>query len=77
MQKTLQPPEKITKWEYLDEILHEITQSSDVEIGLLIGANWSKALEPSKIIPSRNGGPYAFRTILGWCVVAQRKKRLI
>ena len=29
-------PEKIAKWEYLDEILHEISQSSDVEIGLLI-----------------------------------------
>ena len=70
-------PEKIAKWEYLDEILHEISQSSDVEIGLLIGANWSKALEPNKIIPSRNGGPDAFRTILGWCVVAQCKKRLI
>ena len=62
-------PEKIAKWEYLDEILHEISQSSDVEIGFLIGANCSKALEPNKIIPRRNGGPYAFRTILGWCVV--------
>ena len=62
-------PEKIAKWEYLDEILHEISQSSDVEIGLLIGANCSKALEPNKIIPRKNGGLYAFRTILGLCVV--------
>ena len=66
--------EKISKWEYLDEILHEISQSSDVEIGLLIGANCSKALEPNKIIPSRNGGPYAFKTILGWCVVGPVQK---
>ena len=66
--KDIATPEKIAKWEYLDEILHEISQSSDVEIGLLIGANCSKALEPNKIIPSRNDGPYAFRTIPGWCV---------
>ena len=69
-------PEKIAKWEYLDEILHEISQSSDVEIGLLIGANCSKALEPNKIIPSRNGKPYAFRTILGWCVVGPVQKEV-
>ena len=35
-----------------------------MEIGLLIRANCSKALEPNKIIPSRNSGSYAFRTIL-------------
>ena len=69
-------PEKIAKREYLDEILREISQSSDVEIGLLIGANCSKALEPNKIIPSRNGGPYAFRTILGWCVVGPVQKEV-
>ena len=69
-------PEKIAKWEYLDEILHEISQSSDVEIGLLTGANCSKALEPKKIIPNRNGGPYAFRTILGLCVVGPMQKQV-
>ena len=61
--------EKITKWEYLHEILQEISQLSDVEIGLLIGANCSKALKPNKIIPSKNGGSYTLRTILGWHVV--------
>ena len=45
-------------------------------IGLLIGANCLKALEPNKIIPSRNGGPYAFRTILGWCVVGPVQKEV-
>ena len=62
-------PKKYAKWQYLDEMLHEISQSSGVKIGFLIGANCSKALEPNKIIPRRNGGHYAFRTILGWCVV--------
>ena len=70
-------PEKIAQWEYLDEILHEISQSSAVEIALLIGANCLKALEPNKIISSRNGRPYAFRTILGQCVLGPVLKRLI
>ena len=37
-------PEKIACWEYLDETPREISQSSDVEIGLQIGASCSKAL---------------------------------
>ena len=48
---------------------YEISQSFDVKIGLLIGGNCSNALEPNRIIPSRNGRSYDFRTILGWCVV--------
>ena len=69
-------PEKIAKREYLDEIHREISQSSDVDIGLLIGANCSKSLEPNKIIPSRNGKPHAFRTILRWCVVGPVQKEV-
>ena len=68
--------EKVAKWEYLDEILHEISQSYDVEIGFLIGANCSKAMEPNKIIPSRNSRSYAFRTILGWFVVGPVQKEV-
>ena len=69
-------PEKKARWEYLDETLKEISQSSDVEIGLLIEANCSKALEPNKIIPSRNCRSYAFRTILGWCAVGPVQKEV-
>ena len=36
---------------------------------MLIGANCMKALEPLKIIPSKDGGPYAYQTKLGWCIV--------
>ena len=35
-------PEKIARWKYLDETLQEISQSSEVEVGLLIGANCAK-----------------------------------
>ena len=62
-------PEKVSKWKYLDSIKSEITQTDDIEIGMLIGANCMKALEPLKIIPSKDGGPYAYQTKLGWCIV--------
>ena len=28
-----------------------------------------KALEPVEIIASQDGGPYAYKTKLGWCIV--------
>ena len=39
------------------------------EVSLLIGANCVCALESKEVISSQNGGPYAFKTLLGWCVV--------
>ena len=36
---------------------------------MLIGANCMKALEPMEIISSRNGGPHAYKTKLGWCII--------
>ena len=62
-------PEKIRKWKYLERIAGEITQGQCISIGLLIGGNCSKALEPLEVIPSEQGGPYAFKTLLGWCIV--------
>ena len=62
-------PEKIRKWKYLERIAGEITQGQRISIGLLIGGNCSKALEPLEVIPSEQGGPYAFKTLLGWCIV--------
>ncbi|XP_078665790.1 uncharacterized protein LOC144908131 [Branchiostoma floridae x Branchiostoma belcheri] len=40
----------------------------DAEIGLLIGNNVPKAMEPWQIINSEGEGPYAVRTLLGWSV---------
>ena len=62
-------PEKIRKWKYLERIADEISQGQGISIGLLIGGNCSKALEPLEVIPSEQGGPYAFKTLLGWCIV--------
>ena len=61
---------KIKKWKYLNPITVEITQHHDIEIGILIGANCMKALEPVEIIASKDGGPYAYKTKWGWCIVA-------
>ena len=41
----------------------------NIKIGLLIGANCPRALEPEVVLPSKDGGSYAYRTVLGWCVV--------
>ena len=62
-------PEKVSKWKYLDSIKLEITQTDDIEIGMLVGASCMKALELLKVIPSKDGGPYPYQTKLGWCIV--------
>ena len=60
---------KLEKWKYLHCIKDEVCISDNADVGILIGANCGKALEPIKVISSQNGGPYAFQTLLGWCVV--------
>ena len=67
--KEVATPDKIEEWDYLKTISPEITQIDDVEVGLLIGANCMKALEPLKVIASNTGGPYAYQTRLVWCIV--------
>ena len=62
-------PDKIKRWEYLKPISKVITQMDNIDVGMLIGENCMKALEPMEIISSRNGGPYPHRTKLGWCIV--------
>ena len=62
-------PEKIKRKKYLETIGGEITQGQCISVGLLIGGNCSKALEPLEVIPSEQCGPYAFKTLLGWCIV--------
>ena len=42
--------------------MNQLTCSDDVSVWLLIRATFTKALEPIKILQSRNGGPYAFKT---------------
>ena len=67
-------PLKLKKWHKLDCITDKIASDDAVSIdavsiNVLIGANCTKALEPIDFIASKNGGPYALETVLGWCVV--------
>ena len=62
-------PAKLKQWNYLQRIIGKITQDSSIKVEMLIGANCIKALEPLEVIPSQEDGPYAFRTLLGWCIV--------
>ena len=47
----------------IDSIKSEITQTDDIETGMLIVANCMKVLEPRKSIP------YANQAKLDWCIV--------
>ena len=51
-----------------------ITQTYDIEIGMLIEANCMKAMEPLKITLSKDGGRYVYQTKLGWCITGPIQK---
>ena len=57
--------EELARWPYLSEI--QIPKIK-AEVELLIGNNAPKAIEPWEIINSRENGPYAVKTLLGWVV---------
>ena len=60
---------KVKRWQYLHRLKDKLCAEDDVKICLRIGANCPGGLEPREVIESRDGGPFAFRTKLGWCVV--------
>ena len=62
-------PEKLKRWKYLEPIFNQLNSPPDgTKVSLLIGGNCPKALEPMQVIQSQDGGPYAFRSRLGWCI---------
>ena len=38
----------------------------EAEIGLLIGSDLPRAMKPKEVRESKNRGPFAMRTVLGW-----------
>ena len=46
-------------------MVDKVPRKSDIEIGLVIGANCAKGLESQEVIPSKDGGPFAFRSPFG------------
>ena len=58
--------EEVDKWPHLSRVQIPKIQA---EVGLLIGTDVPKAMEPWLLVPSlEEGGPYAVRTRLGWIV---------
>ena len=57
--------DKIKTWGYLDKIKAEVNADDNIEVTLLI----DRALVPRELTASENGGPYAFRALLRWCIV--------
>ena len=47
--------DKIKDWKYLERISDKIIQGKDINVGLLICGNCSKAMESLEVIPSRDG----------------------
>ena len=61
--------DKIKQWDYLKVTASDIIQTDGIKVGLLIGTNCMKVLEPLKLISNVDGGPYTYQTRLGWCIV--------
>ena len=55
----------VDRWPHLKGI--HVTEI-EANVGLLIGHDVPKALEPKEVRESQNGGPYATRTLLGWAI---------
>ena len=66
----------LKQWDYLENVTKEFHRyGNDIPIAMIIGSNVQKAVEQIESIPSRNDGPFAFRTQLGWCVAGPVSSR--
>ena len=68
-------PEWIKSWSHLHRIVDDVPVFlPDVEIGLLIGSNCLKAIEPKDFIVGDHGRPFAVKTFAGWTVIGPIQK---
>ena len=59
----------LMKYPHLSHLTSQMPdRDPNIPIGLLIGVNCPKALQPQSVIPSVDSGPYAVKTALGWCL---------
>ena len=61
--------ETAKKWDHFESIAAEIPPLLDIDIGLLIGYNFSNVLVPREVIAGESNEPYAVKTDLGWTIV--------
>ena len=63
-------PESALNWPHLQKISEKIMPlNEDLEVGILIGLNCSRAIKPLEVIPGQEDDPYAKRTALGWGII--------
>ena len=62
---TVGTQEDVNRWPHLKGIK---LQSIESEVGLLIGSDAPRVLQPKEFRESKDGGPFATRTIFGWVV---------
>ena len=65
----------LQNYEYLHHLLRYVPDDN-LEVGLLTGANCVKALEPLEVVNSKNDGPFAFNSRLGWGMTGPNKCHL-
>ena len=59
----------LRRWPHLLRLMTEIPDRDvNIAIGLLIGVNCPKALQPCEFISAAEEGPFAVRTALGWVI---------
>ncbi|XP_062605642.1 uncharacterized protein LOC134267449 [Saccostrea cucullata] len=58
-------PEDLKEWPHLHDIDLNVIEC---DVGLLIGVNAPKALEPWDVVPSAENGPFTVKTLLGWVI---------
>ena len=59
-------PDLAHHWKYLKDIEADLPpQLPNAKIGLLIGSNCPKALEPKDVLASKDGGPFAIKMFAG------------
>lgn len=61
--------EVVAQWPHLRCVASKLTENdTDADIGLILGANCTGALEPSEIVASGGTGLFAANTLYGWTV---------
>ena len=60
------------QWDHLNCIAKELMPyREDVQVGMLIGTNCTKAIKPREVIPGRDNDRYGIKTDLGWGIVGR------
>ena len=68
-------PESLRKWTHLQRVIDEVPpHMENIKVGLLVGTNCPKAIEPKDYIASQNGGPFTVLTFAGWTIVGPLHK---